>query len=255
LDAACVSRIGNTPVMLPYDITVLPGLKASTGASIDLQTAFGDTTQANIGVTLPAGVQSWNAFWLGPPTTDAVSVQTTDTPSPTVIVKGGLTRVGSVASTLSVTATALTSTGRQVLLQQQTPINYTVSASTMTMSAQPSSAAFTMRQYSNRLDSVEAKVVQSSGVHANQLVDHVEYLPAGSSGNVSAGGFEWLIAGSRTGETDYDTLTVSAHACAFDGSGSCLATGRYDALVHLRSIAVNGNVTLVTYPVSLTVTP
>ncbi|RQP26127.1 hypothetical protein [Piscinibacter terrae] len=259
LDAACTTPLGNTPISVPYDITVLPGLKVSAGESIDMQAAFGGTTQTTVGVTLPPGTQSWEAhIWnsqsLGFPTTDAVTLETTNAPSPAVTLKAGLTRVGKFQPFLALTATAVTSTGRQVLLQQTTPINYTITATGSGAVAQPASSTFTM-PVSSRVDVATVRVLEASGVHPINLVDHIEYLPPGASGNANAGGFEWLVASSTMDAQDFDTLSLAAHACPLSGTGGCLAPGRYDAIVYMTNVAANGSVTLMPYPVSLTVTP
>jgi len=112
LDAGCATRLGGTPVSIPFDVNVVPGLVLSTNA-INVSVPFG-TVPADqvIGVTISSFSTSWvpsDVTPFNPSVTKPLTVVGANQPNtgPQLTLKLGLAAPGTYTMRVGVHASAM----------------------------------------------------------------------------------------------------------------------------------------------------
>jgi hypothetical protein len=264
LDAACTRPFLGSPIEVPYQIDVLPGIRVGDASPIQISTSFGRAPDVvTVPVSLPTGMQFFSAFAIAPPPAtlnDRVAVTAVQGSSPAVQLQGLPLPVGSYALTLNVSGGLLVD-GLGYSLSRDVPVIYTVAAEPGVFGVMtPSSLALRVGSAlpGQELAGAEVQLLAADGRRYSQ-VSRIEYQPPGPGGNLDAGARAWLefivpFDGSNSATTRVQFL---ARACRAQASPSdptaCLATGRYDALVYFKTDT--GTEYPTALPVSLAVDP
>ncbi|HET7792089.1 MAG TPA: hypothetical protein VFL64_01785, partial [Rhizobacter sp.] len=111
LDVECQRTVAGSPVIVPYTITVRPGIKMNFPTPLTVATGAGSPRTLELPITLPPGTEAWSAaFDFGP---NGIAVTNSDTPSPRALVDISALGVGYAGDwPIWFSATARTSKGR-----------------------------------------------------------------------------------------------------------------------------------------------
>lgn len=262
LDAACTRPFLGSPIVVPYQIDVLPGIQVTASSPVRIDTTFGRVPgPVSLPVQLPAGVQAFSAFIGGAaavPLAPPVKATAIEVPGPEVQLQGQLAPVGTYALNLNVSGSA-TVGGRSYSLNRNVPVTYTVAADPgVSGLLTPASLAMRVGSASpgQELAVADVQLLAADGQRYNQI-NRIEYLPPGPSGNLDAGARKWLefivpFDGSNSATTRVQFLARACRLPALPPNpAECLASGRYDALVYFQTGA--GTLYPTALPVSLAV--
>ncbi len=262
LDAACTRPFLGSPIEVPYQIDVLPGIRVDAASPIQITTSFGRVPDVvTVPVSLPTGMQFFAASAIAPPPAtlnDRVAATVLQGSSPAVQLQGLPMPVGSYTLTLNVSGGLMVG-GQGFSLNRDVPVIYTVTEAPGVFGLMtPSNLALRVGSAlpGQELAVADFQLLAANGQRYSQ-VSRIEYQPPVPGGNLDAGSRTWLefivpFDGSNSATTRVQFL---ARACRAQASPSdptaCLATGRYDALVYFKTDA--GTEFPTALPVSLVV--
>ncbi|OYT87746.1 MAG: hypothetical protein CFE46_11465 [Burkholderiales bacterium PBB6] len=137
LDSNCTTQLGGSPIVVPYDITVLPGLVLNSNAAVSLTSRVNTRTERTVPLTLPTGLLYYPDDFLpyaGKPRLDkqdipfqpALDWRVDSSSSPTATVIGNAAAAGSYSDNLVLYAEVQTPKGKRFRLEAQVPVLYTV---------------------------------------------------------------------------------------------------------------------------------
>ncbi|TDM08749.1 MAG: hypothetical protein C4K60_04945 [Ideonella sp. MAG2] len=267
-DVACTVQLGNSPITVPYDIEVREGLAFTSKAPLVVEADFGVIPEdVVISYSAPAAADvpsSPTLFAILPGTPPSLDLQdktpksavVQSDPAKTVRVSLGTAPVGTRTIQVGLSTRAPTEAGT-VTLNAATEITYVVrpvagkvavfDPNTVEISTVASPI------YGGQFSPV--KVLSADGKRYSS-VSRVEYLARSPSGNLDAGALQWVTSVlNSTPSSDWtQTVQLGGTACPgniMDMSRPCLAPGRYDALVYLKT--EDGLELTAPVPVSMTV--
>lgn len=243
LDSACTRPIQGSPVELPLQIDVLPGLRFADAAPLVIQLPFGTAPAArSFAVVLPEGMTQIE--WDPVPEPRVYGIAATPGSTSSVDLTPVRLPVGTHDAQLTVKGIANLG-GRTRLLSATTPVQIRVqSVPGVTGGFYP--ARLDNQTYSNAgLNSPidgerQTEVVVADGTRYTAL-SRIVYLPPVPGGNADAQGLEWLsisVDARSTGSREPVLVTATPRACLELASGgpiSCLGPGRYEAEVYLKT--------------------
>lgn len=243
LDLACTRPIQGSPVDLPIQIDILPGLRFADAAPLVIQLPFGTApTARSFAVQLPEGMTQIE--WDLAPEPRLYGIAGTPGSASSVDLTPIRLPVGTYDSQLTVKGFANLS-GRTRFLLATTPVQIRVE----------SVPGVTGGFYPERLDSQtylsaglnspidgerRSLVVVADGTRYTQL-SRIAYLPPGPGGNADAQGLDWLnitVDASTVRSPEAVNVIATPRACqAVDGGSriACLSAGRYEALVYVKA--------------------
>jgi hypothetical protein len=235
LDLACKREMGASPLLVPYDITIRPGVRFQADSPLTVAADFGTVPAAlRLPYVIPQGATpEWTTsvsfsdgglYSPGPDGTPKISGQNLDE----VVLPLLLAPVGTHAIRLFVDGRALGSDG-VLPLHTELQINYVVRpVAGRAVAFSPPAADFVGS--SGGVFTSDHLVVGADGTRYGQ-VSRVVYLPAGG-GNLDAGSSAWL----DVSPTLPFTFRLTGRACP-NLVSNCLAAGRYSAEVFFKSSA------------------
>lgn len=231
LDAPCQRHLGGSPFEVPLQIDVLPGLRLGGTSPLVIDLPFGAPPPE---VTVPLSAPA-NATSLYPSTSqpDILTAQMQDPLA--LLLRMQLLPVGSYPQTVRVITTAMLD-GRLRSLEATLPVTLNIQP-TAGVSAIWAPASVALSTVAGQIMSTDATVLAADG--ARYVASRVEYLPASADGNADAGGIQWLRASVNTAPNQplgRSTVWPFTDACELPPSTRCLAPGRYDALIFMRTI-------------------
>lgn len=124
LDPQCQTKLGGTPVSIPYDITVLAGLKTSLNNPTALAAAPNTEVRVPFTVSLPAGVTSWKAQIIN--ADQQVGLETVPGSPTSLVLVGKASAAGTYYSNVSIDADATKPNGKFAHLIVNVGVVYTV---------------------------------------------------------------------------------------------------------------------------------
>ena len=245
LDANLSQPLGNSPLQVPYDVMVLPGLSVGQ-QTLAVNAIFGDTTAARtIPVSLPASVTTW-----------AVQNITPYYPQPFVwspsIVKGPGDAVslslypappGTYNYTFRVTASAQPPGGALHEYGKDIAVTYTIAPNTgvdYAVAPQPSLQAVV--KYGDPLTKQFSYMIipnTAAGV-TDTLLGGIEYLANPPTANSNPIVNQWWFANDKSISTCHD--------------GSTLPVGTYTARMR-HTLSKGGTSFDIYYPIELNIVP
>jgi hypothetical protein len=224
LDNACSVELGNSPLAVPYDVTVLPGMTLDQQV-FNVTVPFGQIPPVQtVAVTLPPSVTSWGVNnsmpYIRDPSMAASS--TTDSSSATGVVS--LRLEPALPGTYTRTAVVYTNVINAVMalhFEKTVTVTYTVTPdASVDWVFAPAAGNFTRIQGDPLFAAIYRKLVTNTGVTATWR--GVEYLsnPPAADGHPQVN--HWW--------SEYPSLGTST--CYNTGSSSnCLPVGTYTARV------------------------
>lgn len=136
LDSACAQQLAGSPIAVPYDITVLQGLKINSNTLVSLASTPNTPTQVQVPITLPVGLRTYESphSQAGEPWVEkgaiffqpAIDWQIALGATPTATIVGNPAVAGIYSTTLSLHAQVISPRGRPLRLTAQVPVSYTV---------------------------------------------------------------------------------------------------------------------------------
>lgn len=249
LDPACATQLAGSPMSLPYEVNVLPGLTL-TSAALAVSTTFGEAEAVRtVSVGLPRDLTSFAAAVVSPnasgqsPRVLVGSTQVNGSAADVVIrfppAPPGryLERVRLVASTASVN-------GLQGLTyEKEIAIEYVVADDpAVNLVFSPAETVSNRQQGDNLTKEEPYFAVLRDGATLEWL--GVDYLsaPAAATGHVQVS--SWWLVGQNATSTCFNTLNTS----------DCLPVGTYTARERYR-LTVNGTASEVSHPITLNIVP
>lgn len=221
LDPQCSTALAGSPLLLPYSVTVTPGVSADT-ESVSVFPGFGEVPAArSIRVNLPPGTTFWSASLLGGGGSPRViSVRSNSQRSNivgNVSVSFNLAAAGTYRDTVRIAGSQVSASGSSVSFSKDIPVTYTVNPHDAVDAAiSPVETVVPMKFGDAQASPSQTRtVVANTGVTLRQL--GVEYLsaPAAAAGHARVN--SWWSDASATAST-----------CA---GTSCLPAGTYQARV------------------------
>lgn len=245
LDPACTSTLQNSPLLMPYDITIGTAMSLSP-AALDLSVPFGTPREGkDVLVTLPQGAQDWEFLdlqtgGLFQKVGDRIRVTPPDYAPP-----------GNYKASVLVIATAQETRGGNTRW-----VNYIRDLS-VDLSVRPSAVPFVLIQPSS---TYEARFNSRDLVHVN-----VTALVGDPAASLRVSGIRWdsmppAAAGHAQRErwlwANAEGYSYELSACGIDGvPPACLPAGVYGATILYRYLGPAGTATEVGLPVTMTIAP
>lgn len=243
LDAACQSQLQGSPLILPYDVTVLPGLTVAAD-TVELTSRYGDgPTQRTLAVTLPPQVDQAqvvsSAFVGGPVSYFFSATAATTAPGSAVVTLDFPMMVpGSYTGFLFVSAGNYT---RTVTVRHTVADNAAVAAAVW-----PRSFAFTQRAGDRTQRPVRFDILARPGDSLQYLgVTYLEAPPA-AAGHAQHNAW-WYVSVVLNEPTMIP--------CDTAGGTDCLPAGTYRAAARWLVIRADGSQATAEFPIAMTLTP
>ncbi|MEX8520356.1 MAG: hypothetical protein AB3X44_17760 [Leptothrix sp. (in: b-proteobacteria)] len=250
LDPACSTQLGNSPLALPYNVTVEPGLVVDT-TPIAFTSQFGDPTQTRtLTVTLPKyltnlGVSVINDAgtpleWVTVMPSGALAGETS-----TLTLTVPPAAVGNYSAKLTINAGVNTPSALSQTISKTINLSSQVGAgSNVNGFFSPSSLALTRTQGDPLLGLANIQFVPRDGtVITSARLDYLS-APAAAAGHPMANNWFTLYVGSTVQQTSTCLTTISGI--------DCLPAGTYTAQV-VYDISFNGVASELTLPITLTI--
>ncbi len=257
LDQALTQQLGNSPLAVPYDVEVLPGLSVDT-AQLTVATTFGDPAPTRaVKATLSPYTTSWYARWFtgSQLTTGCLGDGTYDTgggaglelidcaPDGTVTITLEPQPPGNYSKTVRIQAT-VSYGGTTYAFSKEIAISYTVAANDSVEAVfYPPTMDVTRTAGDSLFEQANYLVVTNTGVASTW--HPVEYLgnPAAADGHPQVNAW-WIEYPYKGTSTCYNTIS----------SSDCLPVGVYTARMHY-TLTKDGVATEAYYPITLTIVP
>jgi hypothetical protein len=248
LDPDCRTQLGNSPVVVPYKVTIRAGLNLSA-SSVDRDVAFGaKPAAARVAVALPEGTLEWSISGFTP-TDGAFAVDKAADGSANVDISFAIATPGSRSETFQVTATAPSLDGQGIVsLQKWFTVTYNVQDSAaVPIAFDPSAASYEFSYGSSEQGHGFFNIASAEGT--TERVGAV-YFSAPQAAATAPKVNDWIWFDAVANE--YFVLP-----CDLAGSqvSNCLPAGDYTGAIRFRHTSPGGAVTLVDYPVSMTIRP
>jgi hypothetical protein len=252
LDPGCATELAGSPLRIPYDITVRPGLALSR-QEIAVTVPFGELPPVqSVEADLPVGLSDWHAdpsfphFGVPPNRTQASTMQTGQ----------GKGRVdlqllpappGSYRDFVNISAIVTTTAGTALTQRRSITVTYTVTPNpTIDYMFFPAEARFTVPAGSGGFRQARVEVY-NEGIGFSGMAPEVEYLssPPEAAGNPLVNNW-W----NDTGQYAYPCSAPPG----LSTSRTCLPPGTYTARVRVRHLKGSSIVTAY-WPVTLNIVP
>lgn len=249
LDPDCKVEFGNSPVSVPYKVTILPSLRVAQ-AAVQRDVDFGSPSDTQrIAVSLPPGTIEWSVG--GPDTTDgAYTVSKAADGSANVEVVFAVAAPGTRGGTYQIDAIVPRADGSGLqTMQAWLEVSYTVRPGTgPAIAFDPASGNHTLAAQVGAGTRERIRLVSRDGTV--QRIGPV-YLtaPAAAAGNALV--HDWIHVDS-TVLNDYGVTTCTSPG---DTPVVCLPIGTYTGAIRYRHTTPGGVQSAVDFPISLTVTP
>lgn len=249
LDSACNNQLGNSPLTVPYKVTIEPGLRLSTQA-VQRDVTFGIKPAAErVTIELPQGATEWRL-------SDSMSydgsysVTKAADGSAAVDVVFALKTPGSYTETFWVDtyAPSLDGDGRMVGFQKAFTVSYTVrdDGSVGPVAFDPKEGVWSFPEGTGEQGHEDFWLVAQSGTL--EFVGAVYFSsPPGTEGHPQVNGWIWAdgMPSNSYGVLPCDTVGPWLE--------NCLPPGEYRGGVRFRHTSPTGVITDVDYPITLTI--
>jgi hypothetical protein len=235
VDAACTRPLGNSPILVPYDVNVRPGLRFDTGGPVVVNSTVGaQSAPVTVRLEVPAGFGPPTVFSMWPGQIEpAATTAYAAAPVGEVMLQGNPAMLGRYDGLLHASINA-TLAGRSFQLNASVPIVYEVTAGPSAPILAPASLDIAVRRSGPPLGQ-NLEIFGADGRRYRHL-SRVVYQPPGPQGNLAATG--WLIVSSDPVDRSWRPARPSVHAdpCPLP-TRVCLPDGRYEGLVYFRTDA------------------
>jgi hypothetical protein len=249
LDSACNSQLGNSPLTVPYKVTIEPGLRLSTQA-VERDVTFGTKPPAGrVSIELPRGATEWS---VSDSTSydGSYSVTKAIDGSAAVDVVFSLKAPGSYTETFFVNTVApgFDSSGTLLGFQQAFTVTYTVreDGSVGPVAFDPQEGVWSFPEGTEQQGHEDFLVVAQSGTL--EFMGAVYFsAPVEAAGHPQVN--DWIWADGMPANS-YGVLPCDKAGPSLE---NCLPPGEYRGAVRFRHTSPTGVITDADYPIALTI--
>jgi hypothetical protein len=246
LDPACSSQMRNSPLSIPYDVEMKPGLKLSH-ESLYLETDFGTALPASeVAVMLPFGATDWSAF-----STDPLNIAVTRSGSKLLLTPSPFARPGTYVTDVIVESSAPDPKVPNTIWRfgKALRVTYTVKASATPYVMSPASASYFLRlndpsQHNARI----GFTLQDPQATLSTRGIRFDANPSAAAGHPEA--TRWLQA-SADAVAEYFVVPCGT----LPGAPNCLPAGAYQAALLYRVSSAAGVTADLEFPVTMIIAP
>jgi hypothetical protein len=246
LDLACSTQVRNSPLSIPYDVEMKPGLKLSH-ESLDLETAFGTALPASeVAVMLPSGGTDWSAF-----STDPLNIAATRSGDKLLLTPSPFARPGTYATDVIVESSAPDPKFPNTIWRfyKALKVTYTVKTSAAPYVMSPVSASYFL--WLNDPSQHNARIgfsLQDPQATLSPRGIRFDANPSAAAGHPQAN--RWLHASVDT-VAEY----FVAPCGTVPGAPNCLPAGAYQAALLYRVSGAAGVTADLEFPVTMIIAP
>jgi len=246
LDPACATQLRGSPLSLPYDVDMKPGLKLSQ-ETLNLETTFGTALPASeVIVALPFGGTDWTLVAGG--TADVGVVRSGNK---LVLTPSQFSQPGTYTTDVIVEASAPDPKFPATVLRfgKTLKVTYTVKPGNVPVIMSPAFASYqlALNDPGQRNDRIVFAFQQPPGNFALRGI-RFDASPLAAAGHANMN--QWLYA-SAPSIAEYFVIPCGT----VPGAPNCLPAGTYQASLLYRSTSTGGLDTDLEFPVTMTIAP